>query len=289
MNMSTGTDGPLEAFTWATAEALKHACSQSGASNCGATALLNVLAALDIALPDTRMADQAVHTNSRQQGVSVSKYLAARSVAGTTAEDIAAGSEKIAGTSVESRFFDFFPPRSINLQVWLARWLSDGCSAIATLNTQRMYGADYWHHQMIYGVSAEGVFVTNGIEVLGFDEIRKGLESPSILEVRAQDVLHCCPFDAEACDKLGAEWEKLAVSQQLLDLRSSGGSSDFVHVPAAYKSGITIFAKRGTAAAAALQSSPELPYSLEETKSVTDQEPRRAALACRRGTHKKEQ
>ena len=56
-----------------------------------------------------------------------------------------------------------------------------GCTAVATLNTQRMYGADYWHHQMIFGVSSKGVFVTNGIEVLSFGEILTGLESPSVL------------------------------------------------------------------------------------------------------------
>ena len=53
---------------------------------------------------------------------------------------------------VISRFFAFYPPREVVLQEWLAMWLGRGCSAVATLNTQQMYGADYWHHQMIHGV-----------------------------------------------------------------------------------------------------------------------------------------
>ena len=93
--------GDDEVFTWTPSEARAVARSQSGASNCGATALLNVLAALKLArLPDASDAEHAVHTNARRYGVSVSAYLAARSVAGCTAEDIVRGCGVVAAGEV---------------------------------------------------------------------------------------------------------------------------------------------------------------------------------------------
>ena len=71
-----------EVFTWSTSEAFQVAHSQSGASNCGATALLNVLSALRVSVPSIVAAERAVHTNARKYGVSASEYLQARSVAG---------------------------------------------------------------------------------------------------------------------------------------------------------------------------------------------------------------
>lgn len=252
-------DAPLEAFTWTPERARELAFSQSGASNCGATALLNVLSALEVKLPSTREADRAVKTNLRRHGVPASEYLAGRSVAGTTAEAIVAGCEQVAGAAVESRFFHFYPPRAVELRRWLSEWLAAGGSAVATLNTQAMYGADYWHHQMIFGVSGEGVFVTNGIETLSFDEIGKGLESPSVLRVRASDALGCSPLDAEACDGLGPEWARLGVSRQLRELASGGSRAEHVEIPASYNAGVTVFARAGSEAARRLRDAPELP------------------------------
>mmetsp|Transcript_73188 Transcript_73188/g.238014 ORF Transcript_73188/g.238014 Transcript_73188/m.238014 type:complete len:259 (-) Transcript_73188:34-810(-) len=250
---------PSEFFTWSETEATRLAFSQSGASICGATALLNVLSALKLPIPDIRDADRAVKTNARKCNVSVSEYLAARSVAGTTAEAIVEGCAVVADKALASRFFDFYPPREVDLQRWLAGWLAQGCSAVGTINTQRMYGADYWHHQMIHGVSSKGVFVTNGVEVLGFREIELGLVSPSELLIRASDALGCRPFDAEACDAMGEAWARLGVARQLLELQSGASQEEFVRIPAAYKGGITIFAKAGTPEAENLRSAPELP------------------------------
>jgi len=252
-----------EFFTWTPRRAREVARSQSGASNCGATALMNVYAALEVPLPEARAMEKAVHTNSRRFGVPVSEYLKARSVAGCTGEDIVAGSTHLVGDSVESRFFPFYPPRATDLRTWLASWLSKGCSAVATLNTQRMYAADYWHHQMIFGASLEGVSVTNGIGTLGFDEINVGLESPSVLQIAARDALGCSPFDSEKCDELGPEWASMGVSQQLSDLREGKSKAEYVYIPAAYRAGITIFAKGGSPVAKELKEAPELPERAE--------------------------
>ena len=253
-------DIPLEVFTWTEVQAHGLAHSQSGASNCGATALLNVLTALDVTVPDIDAAERAVRTNARRYGVAVSEYLAARSVAGCTGENIVGGCDELTRGRVASRFFAFWPPRRVDLHVWLGAWLGQGCSAVATLNTQLMYGADYWHHQMIFGVSRRaGVAVTNGVSLLPFDEIAVGLESPSELRVAARDALRCEPFDAERCDALGDAWAALEVSRQLAALRAGESAAPHVRIPAAYRAGITLFAVEGTPAATALRQAPELP------------------------------
>eukprot|EP00440_Ansanella_granifera_P050501 gb/GFBE01054737.1/.p1 GENE.gb/GFBE01054737.1/~~gb/GFBE01054737.1/.p1 ORF type:complete len:259 (+),score=69.15 gb/GFBE01054737.1/:1-777(+) len=252
-------EDPEEAFLWTKEVARKKAFSQSGASNCGATALLNVLSSLEVPLPEKHVADKAVKTNLRKYSVPTSEYLAARSVAGCTGENIVEGCATVAGDSVESRFFHFYPPREVDLRKWLARWLNKGCSAVATLNTQKMYGADYWHHQMIWGVSRAGVCMTNGIEVLDFPEIMKGLESPSVLQIMASDALNCTPFDAEKCNELGSRWAELKVTEQLQDLKAGKSSEQYVYIPAAYRAGITIFAKKGTPEMEELLKAEELP------------------------------
>ena len=50
----------------------------------------------------------------------------------------------------------------MNLKVWLASWIEKGAVPVMTLNLQRgvPYGhplPDAWHHQMVYGVDAEGM------------------------------------------------------------------------------------------------------------------------------------
>lgn len=240
-------------------EARSKAVSQSGASNCGATALLNVLKSMEVPVPDIRKAEKAVHTNSRKYGVSTSEYLAARSVAGCTGENIVEGCMTVAGEAVESRFFAFYPPREVDPQTWLATWFSKGCSAVATLNTQRMYDADYWHHQMIFGVSDKGAFMTNGIAVMNYAELMTGLESPSVLQIHRDDALGCSPFNPEDCDKLGTNWAELKVTNQLQDLKSGKSDARHVYIPAAYRAGITIFAKKGTPSHEELLQAPELP------------------------------
>jgi len=256
VTVKAGTD---EAFLWTYDVARTKAFSQSGASNCGATALLNVLSALEVPLPSTSTADRAVQTNSRKYRVSTSEYLAARSVAGCTGENIVKGCETVAGDAVESRFFAFYPPREVDLQKWLCDWLSRGCGAVATLNTQLMYGADFWHHQMIFGVDNKGVHMTNGIQVLDYKKIMLGLESPSVLRIDKSDALDCTPFDPEKCNSLGSSWAEMKVSEQLESLKEGSSDEDFVYIPAAYRAGITIFARKGSPEHEVLMQAEELP------------------------------
>eukprot|EP00746_Dinoflagellata_sp_MGD_P005255 gnl/MRDRNA2_/MRDRNA2_110181_c0_seq1.p1 gnl/MRDRNA2_/MRDRNA2_110181_c0~~gnl/MRDRNA2_/MRDRNA2_110181_c0_seq1.p1 ORF type:complete len:258 (-),score=37.51 gnl/MRDRNA2_/MRDRNA2_110181_c0_seq1:8-676(-) len=205
------------------------------------------LRTLGVREPDLRDAEFAVRVNKRKSGVSVSEYLAARSIAGTTAECIVEGCVKVAGDEVVSRFFETYPEPKVDLGKWLQGWISKGCSAVGTLNTQNMYGADWWHHQQVFGEHAE------------MEDIKPGLISDSVLQIRRDDAMSCTPFDAERCDSLGPEWEKMKVSQQLQDMKSGKSNAKHIFIPASYRAGITIFAKKGTPAAEELLTAKELP------------------------------
>jgi len=122
-----------------------------------------------------------------------------------------------------------------------------------------VYGADYWHHQMVFGVDARGVYMTNPVECLSFDELLKGLVSDSVLLVHTSDVKQCRPQDPEAIDGLGGRWAELRVAEQVRAVASS--REPHVSIPAAYNAGVTVFAKKGTLAAEALASADELPLA----------------------------
>lgn len=48
---------------------------------------------------------------------------------------------------------------------------------------------DMWHHQMVYGVSGQGVHLTNPLEVQSEAQLWPQISSPSVLKVRQEDVL----------------------------------------------------------------------------------------------------
>merc|ERR1712083_370906 len=121
-----------------------------------------------------------------------------------------------------------------------------GCSAVSTLNCQRMFGADWWHHEII-SMSDD------------FEAMRVGLDSPSVMQIQKSDALSCFPFDAEKCDQLGDDWARMDVTKQLVDLKERRSDEKFVYIPCAYTAGITVFARKGTAAAKQLDEAPELP------------------------------
>ena len=68
---------------------------------------------------------------------------------------------------------------------------------------------------------------------------------------------HPCTQDPEVIENLGGRWAELRVAEQVRAVASS--AETHVRVPAVYKAGITLFAKKGTPAAAALMQTNELP------------------------------
>lgn len=68
------------------------------------------------------------------------------------------------------RFFHLYPRRKVRLVTWLAHWIRKGAIPVATMNMQLAVPdgeevPDAWHHQLIFGVVPNAVFMTNPLDV----------------------------------------------------------------------------------------------------------------------------
>lgn len=176
---------------WSDEEAANGQVVQIGASACGATAVLNVLKALRFPLPTKEKVQEAVQTKLRANSSPFVEYLLSRSSAGTTHEDLISGLHKLSDGKIYARFFSTYPERVVNLNMWLSFWIENGAVPIATLNLQKGIQPipDAWHHQMIYGVSEDGIHLTNPLECVSAEDLWPQLCSESVLLIKREDVL----------------------------------------------------------------------------------------------------
>ena len=129
---------------------------------------------------------------------------------------------------VYGRFFSFFPERQVSLLHWLAHWLSKGVVPVATLNLQNGLLApgqtipDAWHHQMIFGVSSNGVFLTNPLESVSEHVLIEQLSSQSQLLVRRADIISrwhpTCDLQILAEVESDERWDNFNVLGQVIDV-----------------------------------------------------------------------
>ena len=240
-----------KAMIWTEREACARQVTQIGVSACGATAVINALLALDVPHATAQVADE-VATRRRAETAPLPDYLLSRSSAGATHRDLVAALES--HYPVRCRFFHMYPRRAFepsSLSHWLADWIGRGAVPIATLNLQRgvkqgQTVPDAWHHQMIFGVGPDGVYLTNPLESTPEELLLEQLCSPSELLVRRRDVL--IRFDPATCDlsELSAmsdeRWDDFNVLGQVVNvLREAGSKSsqkvktEHVRIPADYR------------------------------------------------------
>jgi hypothetical protein len=150
-----------------------------------------------------------------------------------------------------------------------------GAVPVALLNLQktpyRGVIPDAWHHQMIYKCTQDLIYLTNPHEFKTSDLIMNELCSESVLLVRSTDIVHRFSLnkydlsDLISYDKLLPEterqkWIQMNVLGQVLSVlleKNCIDKNDFnleciklekakehVMIPASYKSGITLFARK---------------------------------------------
>jgi ribosomal protein S18 acetylase RimI-like enzyme len=230
--------------------------SQSGASNCGETAVMTQLGALGISeAPGGFVAVRARDYSTP----SLLKYLRSRSNAGCTAEDLVAGADSLSGGRAVARFFPTGPAPPTGLAAFLADWVALGGAPIATVNTQ-LDGADYWHHQAILGVwpRQARVLLANPCEAQPEAELARLLGSDSVMLIMEHDVQAHGREERSLREELSAmraepAWAKLKVAEQVERMKSGRGHGDGADgklvIPASYTPGITVIAPRGSKAA----------------------------------------
>ncbi|XP_076839327.1 uncharacterized protein LOC143484477 [Brachyhypopomus gauderio] len=262
------------AMLWSVQQAVERQTLQIGVSACGATAVVDVLQALGITVtPET--ADRCVQTRLRRNASPLPDYLHSRSQAGATHHQLIAGAEQASGGRVLGRFFGFYPARRVKLVPWLARWIRRGAVPVATMNMQRGVAEgedipDAWHHQLIFGVGPNAVFMTNPLDVVGEEEVHTRLCSKSVLLIRREDVLKRLdpnyPLSLISDQHADPRWKDLDVEGQVRQMRNEEHSRDegqpkmtHITIPAAYSSGVTLFARRDSSVGRDLLAVPELP------------------------------
>ncbi|XP_071320303.1 uncharacterized protein [Trachinotus anak] len=265
-------EGAGEAMLWSIQEALERQTLQIGASACGATAVVDVLKALGVDVAPEE-ADRCVQTRLRRNESPLPDYLLSRSEAGATHAQLIAGAEEASDGKVMGRFFHLHPPRRVKLLAWLARWIRKGAVPVATMNMQLAVPEgeevpDAWHHQLIFGVAPNAVFMTNPLDVVSEGEVHKRLCSESVLLIRREDVLQRLTSDSCLSSLSDSQsdprWKALDVEGQVKQMTSEEQEqeqpkSTHITIPAAYSSGITFFALRDSGVGQELLSAPELP------------------------------
>ncbi|KAL7845882.1 hypothetical protein AOLI_G00240740 [Acnodon oligacanthus] len=252
------------AMLWSIQEAVERQTLQIGVSACGATAVVDVLQALGITVaPET--ADHCVRTRLRRNDSPLPDYLHSRSKAGATHHQLIDGAERASGGQVLAKFFGFHPARQVKLVPWLAHWIRRGAVPVATMNMQRGVAEgeeipDAWHHQLIFGVGPNAVFMTNPLDVVGEEEVHTRLCSESVLLIRREDVLKRLmpgsPLSLISDQQTEPRWKTLDVEGQVRQMMHEEGHCDEDHpkmthimIPAAYSSGVTLFALRNSSVA----------------------------------------
>jgi len=264
-----------KAMIWTEKEAIRKQVTQlPNTSSCGATALLNVLLALELDV-DLHKAAEAVHTNLRRPDSPLPDYLLSRSLAGCThAELISAVNNTV--PQVKARFFPFHN-RSFQLAQWLASWISRGLVPVLTINVQKArlnsdgLIQDSWHHQMVWGVSGHEIYLANPLEMVHERLLVQQISSPSELLIRRSDVVSRFhpSLDLSEILNLGQRWQDMNVLGQVVNVireeraamkEETATLTSHVRIPASYSSGVTLFCQAANEEGwRCLREAPDLP------------------------------
>ena len=244
-------------------------------SSCGAVALVNVALALELEVEPTTVAD-LVHTRLRRPDSPLPDYLLSRAQAGCTHQDLitASASLQLPASSPSSGLTArFFPTqgRALHLSAWLAGWISLGLVPVLTINVQRSnircpdgQPQDSWHHQMVWGVSGQDIYLAIPLEITQERHLLPQLDCPSELLVRRADVVSrfSPSTDLLEINQLGARWRDLNVLGQVVNIAREERSrlreqalalmenasqeqvmvvTSHIKIPASYTAGITLF------------------------------------------------
>jgi hypothetical protein len=158
---------------------------------------------------------------------------------------------------------------------------------------------DAWHHQMIYRCENTSVYLTNPLERKSLQLITNELTSESVLLVQTVDVVK--RFAASKYNLLDlinfeekfdtdhhterSKWQSFNVIGQVLEILAQSGQIDaefleenqhlkrymkseehhqevkHLKIPASYRSGLTLFARRGSSLFTEIENCPELPIA----------------------------
>ena len=182
-----------------------------------------------------------------------SEFLLSRYESGATHEDLIRGMDILTSKDVVGQFYHMYPSPPPDLYQWMVNWMKMGGVMVASLNPQQGVPQgqplpDAWHHQMIYGVITSGVFTLNPHEYIPFHILEKQLCSESVIKIKANDIVSRWRIEDDIDAISQGRWAALQVPQRiyrlLYNIHMRQPHDSHVTIPAAYKSGITVFGLR---------------------------------------------
>ncbi|CAH1779784.1 unnamed protein product [Owenia fusiformis] len=276
------TEPPVErVMIWSELIAYVRQAKQIGTSACGPTAVINILKAFNLEIEKDLVCTNC-RLKLRKEGWPLPEYLHSRSEAGTTAEDLTNAIYKLTDGQIVGRFFSFYPLRDVHILKWLGEWMKLGAVPLATLNLQKAVPPgwiipDAWHHQMVYGVAHDGVYLTNPLDVASEERISRQLCSNSVLMIRRNDILTRYHEDIDLGDLMSfpdERWRELNVLGQVVNVIREHNTqrlpgfrptlTSHITIPAAYRAGITLFVKKDSDVYKELMEAEELPLKDHE-------------------------
>ncbi|KAG0717504.1 hypothetical protein GWK47_054309 [Chionoecetes opilio] len=265
---------------WTELQASARQVTQIATSACGATAVINVLVSHNSPWTTRSLwmeVKGSIRTRLRAEAAALVDYLLSRAVAGTTHRDLVQGVTQLSQGAIKAKFFHMFPKRAVQLSRWLAQWISKGGVPVATLNLQVGVAPgqtipDAWHHQMIFGVGPQGVYLTNPLECVSDCMLGDQLCTDSTLLVRRADVVSRWGSGDKLVRLTRQEdprWRDMNVLGQVVGVLKEQAAppvvqgrrhlTSHVAIPAAYKSGVTIFMRSDNLQLPTLMQAEDLP------------------------------
>ncbi|KAL1022373.1 hypothetical protein UPYG_G00025920 [Umbra pygmaea] len=131
---------------------------------------------------------------------------------------------------------------------------------------------DAWHHQLIFGVGPNAVYMTNPLDVVSEGEVHQRLCSESVLLIKSEeDVLQRLTSDTTLSSLSDdPRWKALNVEGQVRQMNHEEDNDDedlhrmsHIVIPAAYSSGVTFFALRDSDLGQELFHAPDLPLAMK--------------------------
>lgn len=253
----------------------KCCCVAPDVSACGPIAVLNVLNAFEYPIEKSKVLEKAP-VNLRDTSTAIAPYLFSRAKAGTTAEVLIKCVESVTNGAIRGRFFAFHPQRDVHLLKWLGEWMKKDAVPLATLNIQKSV-PDPWHHQMIHGVSCEGVYLTNSLKLVSEECLMHQLTSDSILLIPRFDVISRYTEETNLSQlmspKNSNKWRTMNVLGQVVNVLREANMprppgyqpqlTQHIRIPAAYRAGITLFIRSEAEAFHELMNAADLPLKVD--------------------------
>lgn len=252
-------------------------------AGCVTNAVLNSLLELN-KIPSRiipEWANQYLTAQSPKDDLELISYLLSKSQSIPSHDDLVTGLIEVSNGTVYTRFFPTWPERNFSLSHWLKYWLEHNVIPIVTFN-QQIINKDpnspttpipEWQHHTVFGVTHNGIYLTDPIHCINEEILRKKLTSDSILLIKRGDVVSRWNKTTDLGPlyaKSEIQWRQVNTLGKLVhmlrEMKSSvkeksgfTTSSNLLPIPITVKAGITLVSCKDNPACDLIQHCPELP------------------------------